>query len=70
MGYKEDFQKQGRALRTRNKAQVRFWEMSKHGGAHEDKGGNHAKRAIQRRQFDDDVENALKDWEDDEDFGE
>ena len=67
MGYKEDFQKQSRVNRPRNRPQVRFWEMSKRGGAHDEKGGQHAKRAIQRLQFNDDVESALKEWENEDD---
>lgn len=64
MSYNEEFQKVGRALRPRRKAVVKFMEMSKKGGAHEDKFGKNAKRAIRNRLNEQDIEAALDDWDD------
>lgn len=63
MSYKEDFQKQSRINRPRHKGMVQFIEMSKKGGAHEDKVGKNAKRAIRNRLNEQDIADALEDWE-------
>lgn len=64
MGYKDDYQKQSRSDRQKRRPASDFWEMSKHGGAHQDKAGKHAKRAIKRQQFENDVDEAMRDFYD------
>ena len=65
MAYQEDFQKRSRLNRPRNeKAHLKFFEVASKGGRHEDKDGKHAKRAIQRRLADEEVENSFDDLDD------
>ena len=64
----EEFQKQGRALRKRprNKVEIiHLVELSKRGGAHDDKGGDHAKRAKRRKEADREIKNQLREFNED-----
>ena len=66
MSYQDDFQKRSRINRPRNeKANLRFFEVASKSGAHDDKVGKHAKRAVQSKLSKSEIERALNE----DDFG-
>lgn len=66
MSYQDDFQKRSRINRPRNeKVNLKFFEVASKGGAHDDKVGKHAKRSIQSKLSNNEIERALSE----DDFG-